>query len=446
MPQLGESIVEGTIVRWRVKVGDRVTRGQTVAEVETDKATSEIPAPRAGTIKELLFPEGATVPVGAPILGLDDGSATVPLKEIEPTSKEAAQASEVDGRWREPTARLPSKHLAPRAINDRGGPIRSSPAVRRLARRFQIDLARVSGTGRGGRVTRDDVLRLISHSDAAQRLTPSMPPPIAQREVTPFATQYPAPIAESGADSRSPAYRAPVYRVQEGDRVIPFSRRRAQIAGHMTYSLRAAAHVVAIAEIDMARVVSAKKAAESVAAERGIKLTFMPYVVECIARALGEYPQLNATVLGESLVLRRDKNIGVAVDTDEGLIVPVIKRADELGLLGIARALGELSDRARTGKLTPEDLGGGSFTISNPGRDGNLFGVSIIRQPEVAIIRLGAIVKRAVVREIEGEDVILVRPMMYAALSYDHRVIDGRTANQFLHRVTELLSRVEPEL
>jgi pyruvate/2-oxoglutarate dehydrogenase complex dihydrolipoamide acyltransferase (E2) component len=413
MPQLGESIVEATIVKWRVRVGEPVTRGQTLAEVETDKATSEIPAPRAGVVKELLFAEGTTVPVGTAILGLDDGTESP--RPAPP-----------------PSSRLPTQHLAPRPIDARGGPIRSSPAVRRLARRFNLDIMHIEGTGKGGRVTRDDVLR-------AGVSRPSAPPPIARAEATPFITQIPSPASEI-------EFRPATYRVQDGDQVVPFSRRRTQIAGHMSYSLHTAAHVVAIAEIDMSRVMAAKRADEKIADKQGLKLTFMPYVIERIARALGEHPEINATVVGQSLVLRREKNIGVAVDTEEGLIVPVIKRADELGLLGITRALQELSDRARRGQLSPEDLSGGSFTISNPGRDGNLFGVSIIRQPEVAIIRLGSIVKRAVVREIEGEDVIVVRPMMYAALSYDHRVIDGRKGNAFLHRVSELLSRAEPEL
>jgi 2-oxoglutarate dehydrogenase E2 component (dihydrolipoamide succinyltransferase) len=421
MPQLGESIVEATIVRWRVKAGEFVERGQTLAEVETDKATSEIPAPRAGTIRELLASEGAVVPVGAPILGMDDSTgAAMPA---------AAQ----------PAGRLPSKHLALRGFDVGGRPIRSSPSVRRLARRYSIEIDRVEGTGKNGRVTRDDILKAIDESGAS----PSVPPPIPRSEATPFETALPHPLSDHPTRS---AYRAPAYRSQPNDRVVPFSRRRQQIADHMTYSLETAAHVVAVAEIDVSRLIQAKEKDGRAAEARGIKLTFMPYVIAHVARALGEHSELNATVVERSLVLRAEKNIGVAVDTQEGLIVPVIKRADELGLLGIARALQDLSDKARRGKLLPDDIGGGSFTISNPGKDGNLFGVSIIRQPEVAILRMGAIVKRPVVREIEGEDAIVVRPMMYAALSYDHRVIDGRVGNAFLHRVTELIAQTKAEL
>jgi 2-oxoglutarate dehydrogenase E2 component (dihydrolipoamide succinyltransferase) len=214
----------------------------------------------------------------------------------------------------------------------------------------------------------------------------------------------------------------------------------------MLSSIQTSAHVFALAEIDMSRVIAAKNADAPHAEKAGLKLTFMPYVIAAIARALGDHPELNASVSGDALILRAEKNIGVAVDTKEGLVVPVIRRANELGLLGIARQLAELSERAKTGKLSADDISGGSFTISNPGKDGNLVGLSIIRQPEVAILRMGSIVKRAVVREIEGEDVIVVRPMMFAALSYDHRVIDGRAGNAFLSAVSDLIAKTRPAL
>jgi 2-oxoglutarate dehydrogenase E2 component (dihydrolipoamide succinyltransferase) len=400
MPRLGESIVEGTIVRWLVNAGDRVARGQILAEVETDKATSEIPSPAEGVVAERLVSEGETVEVGRPILRLGDG---------KPAEREG---------------RLATNRLAAR------GPIRSSPSVRRLAREHRLDLTRIEGSGRGGRITRSDVLKLLERRDA------TVPPPLPTAEATPFPTQIPQQIG----------YRPPAYRPQREDEIIPFSRRREQIAEHMLYSLRTSAHVFAVAEIDMGHVQRARTADASIAEKSGVGLTFLPYVVASVAKALGEHPSLNATVIDRSLVMRREKNIGVAVDTEEGLVVPVVHRADELGLLGIARRIHELAERARQGKLTPDDVANGSFTISNPGRRGNLFGVSIIRQPEVAILRVGALVKRPVVREIDGEDVIVVRPMMFAALSYDHRVIDGRTANDFLFRLTDLLQSASPQL
>ncbi len=405
MPRLGESIVEGTLVRWRVQTGERVTRGQILAEVETDKATSEIPSPADGVVAEQLVAEGDTVEVGRPILRLGGGGPEVAA----------------------PGGRLPVHRLAPR------GPIRSSPTVRRLAREHQIDLFALHGSGKGGRVTRDDVLKALE----TRGTNASVPPPLATPDATPFPTELPR---------QEIAFRPPPYRPVPGDEVIPFSRRRQQIAEHMLFSLKTSAHVFAVAEIDLGHVERARAADRPIAQKSGVELTFLPYVVAAVARALGEHPQLNATVKERSLIVRREKNIGVAVDTAEGLVVPVVHRADELGLLGLARRIHELAERARQGRLTPDDVAGGSFTVSNPGRRGNLFGVSIIRQPEVAILRVGAAVKRPVVREIDGEDVIVVRPMMYAALSYDHRVIDGRTANDFLFRLTDLIQSVGPQL
>jgi pyruvate/2-oxoglutarate dehydrogenase complex dihydrolipoamide acyltransferase (E2) component len=411
MPRLGESIVEATLVKWRVKVKDTVARGQILAEVETDKATNEIPAPRDGVIASILVEEGQTVAVGTPLLELEGADGRSEAPKVEPASQ-----------------RLPTKIFI-----EGGGPPHNSPAVRRLAREHALDLGRIAGTGKNGRVTREDVLRSLDK--------PSVTPVIARAEATPFETVLPQPIVE-----RQEPVRGPIYHAKPGDRVVPFSRRRKAIAQNLLYSLETSAHVFALAEIDMSRVIAAKNV-DAIHAERaGLKLTFMPYVVQAVARALAEHPELNATVQNDALILRAERNVGVAVDTKEGLVVPVIRRADELALLGLARQLQELSDRARSGKLSADDMSGGSFTISNPGKDGNLVGLSIIRQPEVAILRMGSIVKRAVVREIDGEDVIVVRPMMFAALSYDHRVIDGRLGNAFLHRVSELISSTRPAL
>ena len=423
MPRLGESIVEGTIVRWLVRPGDPVRRGQNLAEVETDKATSEIPAPRDGVVRALCFPEGTTVEVGATILELEGGEArkdAAPALAAPPVpSAPAPSAPAAAG-----LERLPSQRLAPRLIDPAGWPLRSSPAVRRLARQHGLDLQRLEGSGRGGRITRADVLRHLEAGAAPQS----------------------APPAEPATSRRAPAYRPPTYRPQPGDRVVPFSRRRAQVAEHMLHSLQTSAHVFAVAEIDMAAVLEARRLDLPRAEAAGARLTFLAYVVMAVARALREHPELNATVVDESLVLRAERNVGVAVDTEAGLVVPVVRRADELGLLGIARRLDEVAERARRGQLTPEDTSGGSFTISNPGKEGNLFGASIIRQPEVGILRIGTVVKRPVVRELGGEDVLAIRPMMYAALSYDHRVIDGRVGNAFLYRLTQLLGAMEPAL
>ncbi|MCC7384931.1 MAG: 2-oxo acid dehydrogenase subunit E2 [Deltaproteobacteria bacterium] len=442
MPQLGESIVEATLAKWHVQPGDRVERGQVIAEVETDKATNEIPAPAAGVIGELVIAAGATVPVGTEILryqGADRPSQARPRVPAAPPatssaaarSAPAASPAAADPAPPAPPAaarpapaatpeRLPSRHLAARPVDASGRPRGASPAVRRIARERGIDLDGIAGSGRGGRITRDDVLTASSGA-------PGTPAPEAPRPARTFRT-----------------YRPPAVQPLPGDTVVPFSKRRRFIAEHMVHSLETAAHVAAVVEIDMGRVLAARSGDQRSAEAHGVRLTVTAYVVEAVAHALAQHPELNAAVREDALVLRRDKNIGVAVDTRDGLIVPVVRRADELGRLGIARAIDALTAKARQGSLTAEDLAGGTFTVSNPGRDGNLFGISIIRQPEVAILRMGEVVKRPVVRELEGEDAIVIRPVMFAALSYDHRVIDGSQGNAFLHRVRVLLEGVGP--
>ncbi len=432
MPRLGESIVEGTIARWCVKIGDLVQRGQTLAEVETDKATNDLPAPKTGTVAALLFPEGTTVDVGTAILELEETGAVTAAPTAPTVSAPAAPTSAPVSSPSAP-GRLPTQHLLPQLFDPRGGPTRSSPAVRRLAREHGINLLELKGTGAGGRVTRDDVLKSLELKSTATVSVPAT------------ETVLPAPMTSVPEPSRRPTgYRPPVYRPRGNDKVVPFSRRRELIADHMISSLQTSAHVAAVAEIDLWALQKTKSVEAPVAEAAGVKLTILPYVVRAVARALAEYPQLNASVVDRSLVLRSERNLGIAVDTEEGLVVPVVHRADELTLIGLARRMEELAQKARAGTLTGDDLAGGSFTISNPGKDGNLFGISIIRQPEVAILRIGSVVKRPVVREIDGEDVIVVRPIMYAALSYDHRVIDGRTGNAFLRRVTQLLQTVQP--
>jgi 2-oxoglutarate dehydrogenase E2 component (dihydrolipoamide succinyltransferase) len=455
MPQLGESIVEATLVHWRVEVGARVERGAPIADVETDKATSELLAPATGRLTRHLVEAGTTVDVGTPVAELEAEDAAAPRT----ASTLPAQRAQRDA----PTApaRPPDPSTAGRLTRDygeaeRGGPPRHSPAVRRLARMHGIDLDGLVGSGRNGRVTRDDLLAMVEGTaptpivrstpptlPPAPRTreivaptappAPSIPPPVAREQLTPFETALPSPVEPR-------TYRPTRYVPQPDDEIVPFTRRRMWIAEHMVHSLGVSAHVATVTEIDMSRVARARADAKADAASRGFELTYMPYIVSAVADALAAYPELNATVLDEQLVLRGDRNIGIAVDTSEGLAVFVVKRADELGLFGIARAMHTMAARARAGALEPDDTAGGSFTISNPGKDGNLFGVSIIRQPEVGILRIGAIVKRPVVRQIDGEDAIVIRPMMYACLSYDHRVIDGRTGNAFLSRIASRLA------
>jgi len=421
MPQLGESIVEATLARWMVQPGQTVTRGQILAEVETDKATNELPAPADGVVASLLIGEGETVPVGTAILSFENEART--KAERLPVQAPSDDSSTVSAS---PAGRLPNQHLADRP-KSRG----ASPTVRRIARERGLDLDEIDGSGRHGRVTREDVLDF----------TPSPVPIISDAPVHGNTNSHISAVRPS----QFKVYRPPQYEPTERDQIVPFSRRRSFIAEHMVHSLGTAAHVAAVTEIDMGEVVKARSVDQALAKQRGIHLTFTSYVVSAVAHALDAFGELNATVDEDRLILRQARNIGVAVNTESGLIVPVIKNADELGLFGIARSLTELSDRARQNALSADDVSEGSFTVSNPGRDGNLFGVSIIRQPEVGILRIGSVVKRAGVREINGEDVVVVRPIMYAALSYDHRVIDGATGNGFLHQIRTLLESVHAQ-
>ena len=420
-------------------------RGDLLAEVETDKATAEIPAPAAGTVLALLAEEGAVVPVGTIVARIGSGDPTSassgktsatpaggPTESVaDPSSSETAAPSS--------NGRLPNQRLIPQPTEP-GGPRRTSPAVRRLAREHGVDLHVLVGSGHRGRVTRDDVLAALQKSSVPESSFAG--PASATRVSGTGVGQFPMQ-AEAAPRSKSDGT-APLYRPGPRDRVESLSRRRQLIAKHLKHSLDTAAHVATVAEIDMHAVYMARAVDAPHAQREGLKLTVLAYVVQAVARALTEVPLFNATIQGDEVIHRADRNVGIAVDTPTGVIVPVIHRADELGLLGLARRIEDLSQKARTGTVTGDDLAGGTFTISNPGREGNLFGISIIRQPEVGILRIGSVVKRPVVREVDGQDAIVVRPIMYAALSYDHRLIDGRAGNGFLSKVAHRLEATQP--
>jgi 2-oxoglutarate dehydrogenase E2 component (dihydrolipoamide succinyltransferase) len=407
LPALGESVVEGTVSRWLVKEGDRVERDQPLVEVTTDKVDAEIPSPAAGVVEALLVAEGDTVTVGAVLARI-------------------AAPGEV--------AQAPPKAAAGRA--QAGQSPAPTPLARRAASERGVDLEGVSGSGGRGRVTRADVDR-AAPAPAGPAAPPSAAP--AARAATPGR---PAPRPEEGA---RPAYLD--YQLQEGDEVIPMSPLRRLVAEHMVLSKRVSPHVGTVAEVDFAGVVRVRDAHKRAFEEaNGFPLSFLPFVVHASVRALREYPRLNASVVEDAIVEKRDIHVGIAVDTEKGLVVPVIRHADRLSLAGLAQAVEDLAARARSKKLSPDELKGGTFTISNPGRHGNLYGFAIINQPQVGILRMGEIVKRPVVRSVDGEDAIVIRPVMHLALSYDHRAVDGAPANGFLHRIRELLEEAEFDL
>jgi 2-oxoglutarate dehydrogenase E2 component (dihydrolipoamide succinyltransferase) len=439
MPQLGESVVEGTVVRWIAKPGQRVERDEPLLEIATDKANTEIPSPSAGVLSEQLVKEGAVVAVGAALANLDETGASV----------QKAQ----------PAAATPPAVAAPPAPAT-GDVVRASPVGRNVAQEHGVDLYKVPGSGSGGRVTKADVMSYLEKgaTGAQSELQPPLstfpgqkaptapPPAYSQPPVAPVYSQPPpsmsAPAGHSGSGPVSitlKAYKPPRYTPKEGDQVVPFDQRRRLIAEHMVYSKATSPHVPCTAEVDMTALARLRGEWKRAKETGGKAPSFLVGICRATVQALSEFPRINAVVQDESLILRKDVNLGVAVETEKGLLVPVIRRANELSVLGLSRSLDDLAARARTGKVTADELSGGSFTVSNPGLKGNLFGAAIINQPQVGILRMGEIVKRPVVRELDGDDVIVIRQMMYLTLSYDHRVIDGVTGNSFLHRVRELI-------
>jgi len=451
LPALGESVVEGTVSRWLVKEGDAVSRDQPLVEVTTDKVDAEVPAPEAGVVEKILVSEGETVEVGSVLARLDTEAEARPSKPArkggkkkaaekaaEATGEEAAEEGD-DSREAEqaPIARAEREEAgaegeaadAEEAAGRpaaRGGEPRATPVARRMADEEGVDLAEVPGSGISGRVTKRDLA-------ARERRAP------ASRSPGPAARE-PAPAARSRDEL--PDYMR--YELQEGDRVIPMSPLRRLVAEHMVLSKQTSPHVGTVAEVDMGGVARFREAHKRGFREQhGFSLTFLPFVVHATMRALREYPQLNASVVEDAIVEKQAIHIGVAVETEKGLVVPVVRDADRLSLTGLGTALEDLSERARSKKLSPDELRGGTFTVSNPGRHGNLYGFAIINQPQVGILRMGEITKRPVVRTVDGEDAIVIRPIMHLALSYDHRAVDGAPANAFLHRVRELLEEAE---
>lgn len=422
MPQLGESVVEGTIGKWLVKEGDRIETDQPVVEVLTDKADSEVPAPTAGVVTRLLVAEGAVVTVGQDLCEIEAGATASAKPAASETAAPAAGAT--DKAQAKPAANAPS-----------------SPSVRKLAREKDVDLAQVSGSGAAGRVTKNDVIAAASGSGIEDQTTsvgrpaPTKSAPAETRAAAPVAAAAPAARATGGQG----AFRLPPYVAKPGDEIVPFSRRRRIIADHMVYSKLTAPHVVTVAECDLHKTSKFRDAHKGQLKKEGVNLTFLAFIAAATTRALRENRVMNARVLDDACVLLGEVNLGIAVDTDEGLVVPVLRHADELTVRGLARGIDELALKARDGKLTPDDLAAKTFTISNPGRKGNLYGAAIISQPNVGILRIGEITKRVVVIEQEDEDVMAIHPVMHMALSYDHRVVDGVAANGFLYRVVEIL-------
>lgn len=449
MPQMGESIAEGTITKWLKKVGERVERDEPLFEISTDKVDAEIPSPAAGTLTEVRFKEGDTVEVNTVVAVLDGDQAAAtaaaapkaeapapapPPEQTAPPPPPAsappppAPAPPVQAKPAPPPPPPPpppaEKQDGSAATAEELRRTKSSPLVRKIAQEHGVDISKLEGTGLSGRVTKNDILSFIESGSAAA--------PATQR---PAERVAPAPVPSQEIAAPPPP------KPQVGDRVEQMSVMRKKIAEHMVLSRRTSAHVTTVYEIDMTRIARLRDQHRDAFYERtGTKLTFMPFIFEAVNKALRKFPIFNAQVSGEQIIYKQDINLGMAVALDWGLIVPVIKRADDLSISGLARVANDLADRARTKQLKPDEVTGGTFTITNPGVFGGLFGTPIINQPQLAILGVGKIEKRAkVMTTPDGDDFIGIRWMAYFAMSFDHRVIDGADAERFLAFIKEQL-------
>ena len=451
MPQMGESIFEGTITKWLKKAGDKVERDEPLFEISTDKVDAEIPAPSAGVLKEIKVAEGQTVPVQTVVAVIDSngaGAATAAAAPA-PAKAEAPKPAKAEESKPEPAKAAPAP--APQAARPApptaakaspagdGHKVRSSPLVRRLAKDHDIDLTQVPGTGAGGRVAKRDILGAIEGGTARAGAPTSGAAASSGSTAAAARPSAPPPPPASGATQAHAGFESAVPREKMyfgHYEVQPMSVMRQRIAEHMVLSKRVSPHVYSIDEADVTGIAALRAKMKSKFEESsGTKLTFMPFFVRAAVEALRAYPTVNSSVDGTNIVLHRECNIGIAVALDWGLIVPVIKNAEEKNFLGLARAMNDLAERARAKKLKPEEVAEGTFSITNPGVFGGLMGLPVINQPNVAILGLGTIEKRPVVID----DAIAIRSMVYLTLSYDHRVVDGAIAHQFMGKIKHTL-------
>jgi 2-oxoglutarate dehydrogenase E2 component (dihydrolipoamide succinyltransferase) len=454
MPQMGESIAEGTISRWMKKVGDKVERDEPILEISTDKVDAEIPAPASGVVAEIRNKEGETVAVDSVIAVIDTEAAAGAKADAPEKEKKAGDKQAAAKREREPEPeRRPAKAEAREERSSKSAPAEAedagkaegtarfvSPVVRKIAEEHGVDPARIEGTGAGGRVTKKDMLAHVERG--GDRRTEPAPPR--------STASAPAPAPAAPVEARAPRAAlttqpdAPAFAPGESTARTGMTQMRRKIAEHMLESRRTSAHVHSVFEVDVTRVEALRARYKQSYAERhSTKLTFLPFVVKAVCGALRAWPIVNSSVEGDEIVYKKDLNVGIAVALDWGLIVPVVRNADELSLAGLSKRIQDLAERSRTKKLNPDEVQGGTFTITNPGGFGGLFGLPIINQPQVAILGLGGIQKRPVV--IEG-DAIAIRSMVYLAMSYDHRVVDGAVADQFLARVKNTLENFDETL
>ena len=445
MPQMGESIFEGTITKWLKKAGDKIERDEPLFEISTDKVDAEIPSPSAGVLKEIKVNEGQTVPIQTVVAIIEaDGAAAqsaAPAAVKSAASPSAASGDKSSAPANAPTIAppaakseakpAPSADVAAQkpAVSASGEKVRSSPLVRRIARENDVDLTQVPGSGAGGRVSKRDILAAVEGGASSASLPRAGSAPARASAPPPATGGASASAVLENAVPREKMYFGH-YEVQ------PMSVMRQRIAEHMVLSKRVSPHVYSVDEVNVSGIAAIRAKMKNKFEETtGTKLTFMPFFVRAAVEGLRAFPTVNSSVDGTNIILHKECNIGVAVALDWGLIVPVIKNAEEKNFLGLARAMNDLAERARAKKLKPEEVAEGTFAITNPGVFGGLFGLPVINQPNVAILGLGTIEKRPVVID----DAIAIRSMVYLTLSYDHRVVDGAVAHQFMGKVKHTL-------
>lgn len=483
MPQMGESIAEGTVSKWLKKVGDAVERDEPILEISTDKVDAEIPAPASGTLVEIAVSEGETVEVGTVVAYIEtekvaaESAAAAAPAAAPPAGPPAAAESPSGAQTPEPahaaaaataTAAAapaqPAPSAAPAGGNGRAETAderlrrRSTPLVRRIAAEHQVDIGQVPGTGHAGRVTKHDILAFIdkrpAEAPAAAPAVVAAPssPAAAPPRPAPAAPPVGAPVAAPGVMSADQFWdifygqvRHPEYPALERDRLEPMSRIRKLTADHMVRAKRIAAHVHSFIEIDFTAVDRVRNAGKARWQEKGVKVSYTAFVAFACARVLQEFPNVNATVSGDNILYRGDINVGIAVDLNPGLIVPVVRNADELTLVGVARRINDLAERARDRRLKPEEVAGATFSITNPGVLGTTVGMPVIPEGTAAILGTGAIEKRPVVESVDGADAIVIRKRALFSLGYDHRLVDGADAARFLARLKEYLQSFPEE-
>jgi pyruvate dehydrogenase E2 component (dihydrolipoamide acetyltransferase) len=436
MPQMGESIVEGTITKWLKKPGDKIQRDEPLFEISTDKVDAEIPAPASGVLQEIKVAEGATVQVNTVVGTISDGDGAAPAKAAPAAEKKAvpAPAPAAPKAETRPAARTESAPAPAAQVHEDDEHARSSPLVRKIAREHNVNLSQVEGTGLGGRITKQDILAFIEGQEAGA-------PSLRQAQGRPLSGPG---LARQGGDVSQPSAPAstprPTPAAIPGD-LVPMTNMRKIIAQRMIESRRTSAHVHAMFEVDLTRIVNLRNKLKSSFEQRnGARLTFMPFFVRAAIIGLQQFPIVNASIEGDGIRYHRHVNVGIAVALDWGLIVPVLKNADELNFLGLQRGITDLGERARNKKLKPEEVEGSTFTVTNPGQFGAVFGLPIINQPNSAIMGVGGITKMPlVVTDKDGADSIAIRSVVHLTLGYDHRIIDGAVADQFMAFVKKTL-------